>query len=44
MVQEFLRYIEGTASCGSISQIGGDGVIMVEGELTFADYMPGSTE
>jgi hypothetical protein len=44
VAQEFLRFIEGTATCGPISQVGGDGVITIDGELSFADYVPGTTE
>lgn len=44
VAQDHLRFIEGTASCEPISQIGGEGEITMDGELAFANYVPGSTE
>lgn len=40
---EFVRFVEGTGTCGPLNEIGGDGVITVEGQVTFADYVPGTT-
>lgn len=43
VVREFVRFVAGTGTCGPLNEIGGDGVITIEGQFEFAVYVPGTT-
>jgi hypothetical protein len=40
---EFIRFVVGTGTCGPLNEIGSDGVITIEGQFAFANYVPGTT-
>lgn len=43
VASEFVRFVTGTGTCGPLNEIGGDGVITIEGQFAFAVYVPGTT-
>jgi hypothetical protein len=43
VADDFIRFVAGTGICGPLNEIGSDGVITIEGQFAFADYVPGAT-